>query len=65
MNKRFFKCSRCGHSMTKDYGLMCMEPVTFRTSGVCGGSLDEEITKEEYEKTLIKWEELRKTNKND
>jgi hypothetical protein len=50
MKEVYRKCWKCG-SVTKLQSTsptMCVSPVTYRTSGICGGSFDIEITKEEY-----------------
>ena len=49
--KRYFKCSRCGSKVMFFDGrqnMVCTSPFLQRTSGICGGNFDTEITEEEY-----------------
>jgi len=58
MHNNFFKCNKCGSlTATKDDqdAGMCTLPVTYRTSGICGGGFSIKITEEEYKTTIEKW----------
>ena len=44
---------------------MCIGAVTYRTSGICGGSFSIEMTKEEYDNQLKEWEKLREEKNKD
>lgn len=49
--EKYYRCWKCGNSVTKgeqNKGALCTMPVTYRISGVCGGSLTEEITEQVY-----------------
>jgi len=53
---RYFKCSKCGHKIqttNNDSGFLCTQPTPVRTSGICGGSYNVEISEEEYLKKEI------------
>ena len=56
MEKRYFKCWKCGAitytENNEDPNCVCTAPMAVRTSGICGGSFSIEITKKEYEETL-------------
>lgn len=59
---KYFKCSKCGGSLTatkSNDGGMCVMPFGARVSGICGGGMSIEITEEEYNAQLKSWEELR------
>ena len=46
-----FKCSKCGHKIqttNDDSGFLCQQPMPFRTSGICAGSYDVEISEAEF-----------------
>ena len=65
---KYFKCSKCGQAMIKlengeTNNHMCISPVSYRTSGICGGAFDNEITEEEYNETIIGWERQRNDKK--
>ncbi|MFW5847478.1 MAG: hypothetical protein ACOCVF_00975 [bacterium] len=50
---RYFKCFKCGSKImttNNENGdrFVCIEPVPFRTSGICGGIYSIEITEKEY-----------------
>ena len=50
MKEVFWKCWKCGSvtKSTNSFHSMCVTPITYRTSGICGGSFSVEITEEEY-----------------
>jgi len=62
--KRYFKCFKCGGSLTvtedgkEAEGIMCTAPMAARTSGICGGAFSVEITEEEYDVTMAAWEKI-------
>lgn len=48
---KYLKCSKCGHKIAiskNDEKFVCLEPAPFRTSGICAGFYDIEISKDEY-----------------
>lgn len=55
----YYKCCKCGKTLSLHSGITCTQPMAVRTSGICGGSTTQEITKEEYFETLYKWSEDR------
>ena len=66
---RYFRCNKCNEALRMiprpsltdmDNMAMCTRPVTYRTSGICGGSFSIEITEQEYNTQLKEWEEKRK-----
>ena len=57
--ERYFKCWKCGKTLSLHSGITCTQPMAVRTSGMCGGSTTQEITKDEYFETLYKWSEDR------
>lgn len=64
---KFFRCDKCGQRITKvdsekQMNSMCTGSVTYRSSGICGGSFSVEMTEEEYNKQLKDWEEKRNKN---
>jgi len=65
--EKYFRCNKCGSSMFKTeletMRPICTAPMAVRTSGICGGSISNEITEEEYNTQLKEWEEQR--NKKD
>lgn len=55
MKTKYLKCSKCGNPAKVvgdnwDHPVNCPEPNPMRISGMCGGSLTECSTKEEFEK---------------
>ena len=55
ISPRYFKCSRCGcitgpREKKPDYICVNMNPM--RTSGLCGGSFTDELTKEEFNNNI-------------
>jgi hypothetical protein len=60
MDKRYFKCYKCGALTETDNGekanFMCCASMPVRISGICGGGFSIEITKDEYTSTIKKWE---------
>ena len=58
MDKRYFKCWKCGNVCYTEDGnepdIICVAPMPIRFSGVCCGSYSIEITKEEFEDKIIK-----------
>lgn len=64
---KYYRCSKCEAirelrhpSLTKiEDTTMCTRPVTYRTSGICGGSFTVEMSEEEYNTQLKEWEEKR------
>lgn len=55
----YYKCCKCGKTLSLHSGITCTQPMAVRTSGICGGSTTQEITKEEYFETLYNWSEHR------
>ena len=62
MNKRYFKCNKCGQKMfidseefleflekEKSYIIPCTAKAEYRTSGICGGAYNE-ISEQEFNK---------------
>jgi hypothetical protein len=61
---KYFRCNKCGQHITKvenytQLNGMCTGSVTYRTSGICGGSFTNEMTEEQYNAQLKEWEEAR------
>lgn len=68
MYPRYFRCNKCGQYITKvenekQLGVMCTGSFPWRTSGICGGSMTNEMTEEEYNTQLKAWEEARNKTK--
>jgi hypothetical protein len=65
--EKYFRCNKCGGAMFKTeletFRPICTAPMVGRTSGICGGSISNEITEEEYNTKIKEWEEQR--NKKD
>lgn len=61
--EKYYRCNKCGQYITKTNNTegfgMCTGSVTYRTSGICGGSFSIEMTKTEYDTQLKEWEEQR------
>lgn len=53
---KYYKCWKCGESISETEGAFCTQPMLFRTSGICGGSTTNEITKSEYDTLIQKWD---------
>jgi hypothetical protein len=52
----YYICSRCGGSVATNWdSATCTLPVSYRTSGICGGSISMEITEEDYKQTTSQW----------
>ena len=50
VNNRYFKCRKCGHKVAtlNPFALaVCVQPMSYRTGGICGGEYLE-ITKGEF-----------------
>lgn len=47
---RYYRCNKCGQSVTQQIGAICLYPMPVRTSGICAGSCTVEISKYEYNK---------------
>lgn len=59
---RYLRCWKCGTAvMTEgEPPLMCTMPMSVRTSGICGGSYEKEITEEEFwTEALTEWLKIR------
>ncbi len=57
--EKYYRCWKCG-SITKgekNKGTMCVMSAPYRISGICGGSLSEEISEEVYKALIEKWEQ--------
>jgi hypothetical protein len=53
---RYYQCNRCGGSLATNYDKApCTLPTSYRTSGICGGSISTEISIEEYRKVTSRW----------
>jgi len=53
---KFYICSRCGGSVATNWdSATCTLPVSYRTSGICGGSISMEITEDDYKQTVSQW----------
>jgi len=59
MDKRYFKCFKCGAlTYTEDGGIpeiCCTASMAVRTSGICGGAFSIEISEDEYFTTISRW----------
>lgn len=53
--EKYYRCWKCGNSISPQQGTMCMESMPVRTSGICGGSMTNEITQSEYVELIEKW----------
>lgn len=55
---KYYRCSKCGQYIAKVRNAvelshsMCTGSVSYRTSGICGGSFSIEMTEEEYNAQL-------------
>jgi uncharacterized CHY-type Zn-finger protein len=46
---KYYQCNKCGGSLAVNHDKApCTLPVSYRTSGICGGSISNEITHSEY-----------------
>lgn len=53
---KYYQCNRCGGSLAVNYDKApCTLPVSYRTSGICGGSISTEISESEYQKVRSLW----------
>jgi len=52
VSKRYFKCWKCGYPVYTEDGSkpnsMCVQPMSYRTSGICGGSYTLNSTEKEF-----------------
>lgn len=61
---KYYQCNRCGGSLATNYdNTTCTLPVTYRTSGICGGSISTEINRKEYRKVTSRWRTATRKNK--
>lgn len=58
--EEYWKCNKCGNSISTTYGALCTQPMAVRTSGICCGWHTIKLTKEEYEKLLEEYTKNRK-----
>lgn len=49
---KYYKCYKCGSSISDTEGALCAFEAPYRISGICGGSMTEELTPEEYLKLI-------------
>ncbi len=53
---KYYQCNRCGGSLALNYNkAICTLPVTYRTSGICSGSISTQVSKIEYLKIRSLW----------
>lgn len=53
---KYYQCNRCGGSLAVNHDKApCTLPVSYRTSGICGGSISTEISEVEYLKVKSLW----------
>lgn len=53
---KYYQCNRCGGSLAVNYDKApCTLQVSYRTSGICGGSISTEISEQEYQKVRSLW----------
>jgi hypothetical protein len=53
---KYYQCRRCGGSLAVNYdNAVCTLPVTYRTSGICSGSISMEITEADYNQVRSQW----------
>jgi len=53
VNHRYFKCNKCSAIAKTAFDkadIVCTTHQPARTSGICGGSFDTEVTEQEYNK---------------
>lgn len=58
---KYYECWKCGESVSTTEGTLCAMPMSFRTSGICGGSCTNELSEEEFNN---KWKEIIDKNEN-
>jgi hypothetical protein len=53
---KYYQCSRCGGSVAVNWdSAMCTLRASYRTSGICGGSISMEITESDYNQVKSQW----------
>ena len=56
-DKHYYRCNKCGQSVSDLKGVSCHQPMEVRTSGMCGGSCTVEMTVTEYYDQIIEWKD--------
>jgi transcription elongation factor Elf1 len=56
-DKPYYRCNKCGQSLSESKGVVCTQPMEVRTSGICGGSCTVEMTATEYYNQIIEWKD--------
>ena len=53
---KYYQFSRCGGSVAVNWdNATCTLPASYRTSGICGGSISMEITESDYNQVKSQW----------
>lgn len=57
-------CNKCGCSLAVDHSdAICTLAKSYRASGICGGSISQQIDKKEYLHIKSTWRAVRRTQK--
>ena len=61
---KYYKCNKCGSSLAVNHdSAICTVAASYRVSGICGGSISQEIDKKEYLHIKSIWRSIRRTEK--
>jgi transcription elongation factor Elf1 len=61
---KYYQCSRCGGSVAVNCdSATCTYPASYRTSGICGGSISMEITETDYNQVRSQWRSVTRRTK--
>jgi hypothetical protein len=64
--EKYYRCWKCGNTITKgekNKDSICTASASWRISGICGGSLSDEISETVYNSIIENWEKLKEEKK--
>lgn len=61
---KYYKCNKCGSSLAMNHdSAICTVAASYRSSGICAGSISQEIDKKEYLHIKSRWRAVRRSQK--